>query len=54
MVSAYSTETCERFYLGKNLVVENWLQLSNMAEQEKIKKDVEAKLLNIFCKYAVS
>lgn len=46
MVSAYSTETCERFYLGKNLVVENWAPAyRTWAEQEKIKKDVEAKLL---------
>lgn len=39
MVSAYSTETCERLYLGKNLVVENWAPAyRTWAEQEKSRR----------------
>jgi len=55
MTTAYLTEAHERRYHDRIIVIEN-LTPANQTweEREKVKKEIEERLFDIFCNYASS
>ena len=50
MATAYHTEAHERRYQNRTILIENY----RWEERETVKKAIEERLYDIFCKYASS
>lgn len=54
METAYHIETCVQHYHDRTILVENVTPTYRWEEQKAIKKSIEERLYNVFCKYASS
>lgn len=54
MATAYHIETRERHYHDRTILVENVTPTYRWEEQEAVKKSIEERLYDVFCKYASS
>lgn len=54
MTTAYHAETHERRYQDRCILVENAVPVYRWEEREAVKKAIEERLYDIFCKYASS
>lgn len=51
MATAYCTEVHERCYHGRTILVENAAPIYCREERETVKKAIEERLYDVFCKY---
>lgn len=51
MATAYVTETRERRYQGRAIRIENVAPVYHTEEREAVKKVIEERLYDVFCKY---
>lgn len=51
MATAYYTEAHERRYHSRTILVENATPVYRREEREAVKKAIEERLYDIFCKY---
>ena len=54
MATAYHTEAYERRYQNRTILIENTTPVYRWEERETVKKVIEERLYDIFCKYASS
>lgn len=54
MATAYVTEAHERRYLDRTILIENITPAYRWEEREKVKKAIEERLYDVFCKYVSS
>ena len=54
MATAYCTEAHERCYHSRTILVENATPVYRREEREAVKKAIEERLYDIFCKYVSS
>lgn len=54
MATAYFTEAHERRYHDRTILIENATPNYRWDERENVKKAIEERLYDIFCKYASS
>jgi len=54
MATAYSTEAHERCYHNRTILVENATPVYRWEERKAVKKAIEERLYDIFCKYVSS
>ena len=52
MATAYCTEAHERCYHNRTILVENATPVYRRDEREAVKKAIEERLYDVFCKYA--
>lgn len=51
MATAYCTEAHERCYHSRTILIENATPVYRREEREAVKKAIEERLYDIFCKY---
>ena len=54
MATAYRTEAHERHYHDRTIIIENVVPVYRWEEREAVKKAIEERLYDVFCKYASS
>ena len=54
MATAYHTEAHERRYQNRTILIENATPVYRWEERDTVKKAIEERLYDIFCKYASS